>query len=665
MGYAFLTDIVLLLGASIPVVLLLRRVELPPLAGFLVVGALLGPHALGSIQSVHEVEELAEIGVALLLFTVGLEFSLPRLFLLRRALLVGGGAQILGTILLVSVLGMAVGVDGRTAVLFAFLAALSSTAVVLKTLADEGEIDTPHGQMSVAILLFQDLAIIPLLLFVPLLGDADASAGIAAFLFASLKAVLAVAFVLLTARYGFSRVATVVVRRGGRELFTLFTVFIALGAAWLTETLELPLALGAFVAGLVVSESEYNHQVVDEILPFRDVFSALFFVSIGMLLDVRVFVDEPVATLALFAGLTAAKAAVLFGVAMYLSRSRRVAMLVAASLFQIGEFSFVLAQQARSVGVLGGANEQRFLAVAVLSMLVTPFVIRFAAQRARRSEPEPEHDPAQAGAEGDAVQVLIAGFGLTGRHLARVLDATGISYRILEMNPDRVREERAKGTPIVLGDSSRADALVQAGLLQAKVVVVAINDAAATRRAVALARRLAPGVQVIVRVRFLADTEELLRLGANQVIPEEFETSLEIFGRVLRELHVPRGMIAVQTELVRREGYQLLRAPVAEERHLAVVGEILANTAVDTLFVGTDCASCGKTLAEIEFRTRTGATVLAAVRGDDEIHGPGADHRLEPGELLIVRGNHEQLDRARDLVAGTLAADDDAAEYSG
>ena len=658
MGHEFLTDIVLLLAASIPMVVLLRRFELPPMAGFLVAGALLGPHALGSIQSIDEVEALAEIGVALLLFTVGLEFSLPRLFLLRRSLLIGGGSQILLTIAVVAIGGTLLGATGRTALIFAFLAALSSTAVVLKMLTDDRKVDTPHGQMSVAILLFQDLSIIPILLFVPLLGEADGSGGLTAFAFASLKAVLAVSFVLISARYGFSRVATIVVRAGGRELFTLFTVLVALGAAWLTQTLGLPLALGAFVAGLVISESKYSHQVVDEILPFRDVFSALFFVSIGMLFDVSVLVDEPVETLALFAGLIGAKSAVVFGVAYYLSRSRRIAILVAASLFQIGEFSFVVAQQARSVGVLQGPNEQRFLAVAVLSMLVTPFVMRFASKRCEAEETEggtgsnvdPEHAP---------VKVLIAGFGLTGRHLARVLVATGISYRVLEMNPDRVRIEQAKGTPMVLGDVSRSDGLLQAGLAGAKVLVIGINDAAAARRAVALAHSLAPGVQVIVRTHFLADTDELLRLGANQVVPEEFETSVQIFSRVLRELHVPWGTIAVQTELVRREGYQLLRGPVDEERHLAVVGEILASTAVDTLYVGSECASCGKTLGEIDFRGCTGALVLAAVNGEEVIHGPGAEHRLRPGELLIVRGNHSELDRARDLVAGALPADRD------
>lgn len=655
MPHTFLTDIVLLLAASIPIVVLLRRVQLPSVAGFVVAGALFGPHALSWIRSVEEVEALAEIGVALLLFTVGLEFSLPRLLLLKRALLVGGFGQVLLTLLVVGLGGVALGRDVSGSVLFAFLVVLSSTAVVLKTLTDERQVDTPHGQLAVAILLFQDLAIIPLLLFVPLLGG-DGGGGLGEFGLAGTKAVAAVVVVLFAARYGFSRMAPVVVRAGGRELFTLFTVLVALGAAWLTESLDLPLALGAFIAGLVVSESEYNHQVVDEILPFRDVFSALFFVSIGMLFDASIVVEEPVATLSLFLAVAATKAAVVFGVGFYLTRSRRTAMIVAAALFQVGEFAFVVASQARELGVLGGADEQRFLAVAVLSMVVTPVVMRLAWRRGEASRPSAT-GAGHGGAE-EAPRVLIAGYGLTGEHLARVLAATGVDHRVLDTDPHRVKRERAAGVPIVLADASRADALVQAGITGAKVFVVAINDAGATRRAVALARQLSPSVQVIVRTRFLTDTEELLRLGANQVVPEEFETSVEIFGRVLRELHVPRGTIAVQTELVRREGYQLLRGPVAEERHLAVVGEILASTAVDTLYVGADCAGCGRSLGEMGFRARTGATVLSVVRGGDEIHGPGADLVLEPGDLLVVRGEHRELDLARDLIAGTLDAED-------
>ena len=653
--HGFLADILILLVASIPVVVLLRRFRLPPLVGFLVVGALLGPHALGWIQAVEEVEELAEIGVALLLFTVGLEFSIPRMLLLRRQLLLGGGGQILLSIVIFGGLAIWAGIEWRTSVMLAFLASLSSTALVLKLLADAREVEAPHGRFSVAILLAQDLAVIPLLLLVPLLGatgiadGVEGPGGLAGLGLALGKAVLGVAAVLLAARYGFSRLASAVVRAGGRELFTLFVVAAALGAAWITQVLDLPLALGAFVAGLVISESEYSHQVVDEILPFRDVFSALFFVSVGMLLDPRELSREPGAILALCAVLLVLKGGVVYALGRSLLGTSRPALLAAAGLFQIGEFSFVLARQARDLDVLSAADEQRFLAVAVLTILATPFAMQLARRASTRAQAE-ELATRDDGHRLPPVQVVIGGYGLNGRNPARVLRATGIPYRALETDPDTARRARAEGVEIVQGDVSRADALRLVGVGSAKVLVVAISDRDATRRAVSLARAIAPRCQILVRTRALADTEELLRLGASQVVPEEFETSIEIFARVLRELHVPRGTIAVQTELIRREGYQLLRGPVSEVRAMEVVQEILASTAADTLFVSPSSRACGRTLAELDLRGRTGATVLSAVREGVEHHGPGGDYRLQPNDLLVVLGNHEQLDRARDLI---------------
>lgn len=650
MGHGLLTDILLLLVVSIPIVVLLRRFELPPLAGFLVAGAALGPHALGWIRAEDEVEAMAEIGVALLLFTVGLEFSIPRMLLLRRQLFVGGGGQVLATLGFVALGGVLLGAETRTALLFGFLAALSSTAVVLKVLSDARQVDTPHGQMSVAILLFQDLAIIPLLLLVPLLAG-DTGGGAGAFALALGKAVLGVGIVLVVARFGFTRLAAVVFRAGGRELFTLFVVLVALGAAWVTLVLHLPLALGAFVAGLVVSESEYSHQVVDEILPFRDVFSALFFVSVGMLLDPRILVDEPLLVLGLVLGISAVKGGIVLLLTFALYRSWRVAALAAAALFGLGEFSFVVARQASELGVLGGVLEQRFLAAAVLTMLATPFAMQLGTRwAARRSTGLAGGAAPTPGA--DAPQVVVAGYGLTGMHLSRVLTAVGISHVILELDPDVARTATDAGEHVVLGDASRADGLLHAGIDGARALVVAINDAAATRRSVAIARTRAPHLRIFVRAQELPEAQELQRLGADEVVPAQFETSLEIFARVLRHLHVPRATVALQRELIRREGYQLLEGEVSEARHLEVLGELIASTTLDTFYVSGSGPVCGHSLGDLEFRARTGATVLSVLRAGADVRGPGASFVLEPGDLLVVQGNHDQLDRARRLLAG-------------
>lgn len=650
MGHDLLTDILLLLVVSIPIVVLLRRFEIPPLAGFLVAGAALGPHALGWIRAEDEVEAMAEIGVALLLFTVGLEFSIPRMLLLRRQLFLGGGGQVLATLAVVTLGGVVLGAETRTAILFGFLAALSSTAVTLKVLSDARQVDTPHGQVSIAILLFQDLAIIPLLLLVPLLagGEGGGALGLA---LALGKAVLGVGVVLLLARFGFTRLAAVVFRAGGRELFTLFVVLVALGAAWVTLVLHLPLALGAFVAGLVVSESEYSHQVVDEILPFRDVFSALFFVSVGMLLDPRILVDEPLVVLGIVAGIGVVKGGIVLALAFALYRSWRVAVLAAAALFGLGEFSFVVARQANGLGILGGILEQRFLAAAVLTMLATPFAMQLAARwAARRSSGDAGNAAPSSGA--DTPQVVVAGYGLTGMHLSRVLSAVGVSHVVLELDPVHARAATADGARVVQGDASRLDGLVHAGIDGARALVVAINDAAATRRAVSIARGRAPHLRIFVRAQELREVEELRGLGADEVVPAQFETSLEIFARVLRDLHVPRATVALQRELIRREGYQLLQGEVSEARHLEVLGELIAATTLDTFYVSPQSPVCGHSLGELEFRARTGANVLSVLRGGEADTGPGPTFVVEPGDLLVVQGNHDQLDRARRLMAG-------------
>lgn len=650
MGHHLLSDILLLLVVSIPIVVLLRRFELPPLAGFLVAGAALGPHALGWIRAEEEVEALAEIGVALLLFTVGLEFSIPRMLLLRRQLFLGGGGQVLLTLAAVTLGGVLLGAETRTAILFGFLAALSSTAVALKVLSDSRQVDTPHGQISVAILLFQDLAIIPLLLLVPVLAGGEGG-GAGALVVALGKAVLGVGVVLLLARYGFTRLAAVVFRAGGRELFTLFVVLVALGAAWVTLVLHLPLALGAFVAGLVVSESEYSHQVVDEILPFRDVFSALFFVSVGMLFDPQILVDEPLVVLGLVVGIGVVKGGIVLGLAFALYRSWRVAVLAAAALFGLGEFSFVVARQASDLDLLGGVLEQRFLAAAVLTMVATPFAMQLAGRWADRRANGSGRGPEPA-AVTDSPKVVVAGYGLTGMHLSRVLTAVGVTHVVLELDPQRAREATKAGTSVVLGDASRADGLLHAGIEGARALVVAINDSAAARRAVSIARSRAPQLRIFVRAQDLSEISELRRLGADEVVPAQFETSLEIFARVLRDLHVPRATVALQRELIRREGYQLLEGEVTEARHLEVLGELITSTTLDTFYVSGSCPLCGQSLGELEFRPRTGATVLSVLRGGEETHGPGANFVLQPGDLLVVQGNHDQLDRARNLLAG-------------
>lgn len=648
---SLLADVVVLLALSVPVVLFFRRLALPTSAGFLFTGALLGPHALGWILNEDQVEGLADLGVALLLFTVGLEYSVSRLSLMGRRMLLGGGGQMLATIALVALLAGLAGSSWRLALLFGFLAAMSSTAIALKEITDARQLEAPQGLLSIAILLFQDLAVIPLMLVVPLLGG-EAAPGAPGVLLLAGKAALAVAVVLVAARYGFPFLAGLAVRLGGRELFVLLVVVAALGAALFTSALQLPLALGAFVAGLVISESEYSHQTVSEILPFRDVFNALFFLSLGMLLDAGAIAREPALVLGAAFVLVLAKGGILYAVGLRLSRSRRVALLVAASIFQVGEFSFVLAREALALEILPEREYRLFLAVAVLTMLLSPFVPPLArAWIARRGAGAPERAP-PGGTDEQEPAVIVAGYGLNGRHLSRVLDAAGVPFRVIDIDPRCVSQAKREGIPIVFGDVNRPEALEHAGLRRARVLVVAISDPDATRRAVALARRMAPELCIIARARHLADTPELLAVGATQVVPEELETSLEIFGRVLRELHVPRSTIALEQELIRRQSYQLLRGEPREEEQLALVAELISASTADTLYVPEGWHAIGRSLGELELRKRTGASVISAARHGQALARPGPELRIEAGDVLVLLGSRAELDAARALLEG-------------
>ena len=642
-------DVFLLLALSIATVLAFRKLHLPAIAGYLIVGVVVGPHALGWVRRTEEVETLAELGVMLLLFSIGLEFSLPRLLLRGRRLLIAGFAQVATTTTAVMVAFLLFGFDARTAIFCGMLAALSSTGFVLKSLHDTRQTDAPHGQLTVEILLFQDLAVVPLMLMVPLLGP-DGATGAGPVVVVLGKALAAIAGVVLFARFGFSRLAALVVRLGGREVFVLFVAMVALGTAWFSAALGLSIALGAFLAGLFISESEYSHQVVSEILPFRDVFNALFFISIGMLLDPRTVIDQPLVVLGLVAGVVVVKGVVVLVIGLLLTRALLTSGPAAVALAQIGEFSFLLAQQGEAVGLLGGDRSQLFLAVAVSTMFLSPFLIRLAsAVTARMSDPEL---PEGVVAGDDTPEVVIVGYGLNGQNLSRVLKASGVSFRVLEMNIDSVRRAKALEVPISFGDGGRPDALMQAGIHRAKIVVFAISDPQSTRRGVSTARRLAPGVYVIVRTRFMSERQDLLDLGADEVIPEEFETSIEIFSRVLRRLHVPRGNIAAQVALIRREGYQWLREELTPEQELEAVREVLGESAVDTIYLSAVSPIAGRSLGELDIRSRTGVSVVSVVRDGEAIHGPGPHFYLQPNDVLLVVGIHESIEKCRALLTG-------------
>lgn len=661
-------DLLIILLVSVPVAFACLRLKLPLLVGLMLTGIVIGPYGLGLIKELEAIEILAEIGVMLLLFTIGLEFSLNRLRKMKRLVIVGGGLQVALTTAATAATAFALGRSGPQSVFFGFLVALSSTAIVLKSYTERNELAAPHGRAGVGILLFQDLSVVLMMLLAPLLGGGGrlSFAAIAKTLGGSL---LALAVIVAAAGLLIPRALKLVGKLRSPEVFLLTVVLLFLGISFVTSQVGLSLALGAFIAGMVLAESDYNHQVAADILPFRDVFNSIFFVSIGLLLSVGALLANLGAVLLLVVFLVALKFLIVWVVVWLMGSPQRVAVQAALGLAQIGEFSFVLAKAGRGAGLLPDADYQNFLAASIISMVATPFMIAAAPRLAYFAQgmfrDQTDAPDAANGADdihitstgGLANHVIIAGYGLNGRNLARVLRSVGISYTILDLNAETVRQAKAKGEKINFGDATRREVLHHAHINEAAALVLAISDPQAARRTVGQARAMNPRLHIIVRTRYTAEINELLKLGADEVIPEEFETSIEIFARVLLCYNIDRLAIEEQIGKIRRQGYEMLRSPALPSLAAVNLRAALQTATTETLRLSETSPAIGKSLGEIKLRGRTGVTVIAALR-DEETHiGPDADLVFAAGDVLILFGKPEKFAAALTILQPDLETD--------
>lgn len=664
MEFEFLKSLLIIFAVSALVVFALGKLKVPSIVGFLIAGIILGPHGFRLIGSVHEVEIFAEIGVILLMFTIGLEFSLGNLLLLRRAVVGGGLLQVLLTIGAVALLSSLFFHQSLNATIFdGFLVALSSTAIVIKLLMDRAEINAPHGRMSVGILIFQDLCVVPFMLLIPVL--AGKGGGYDTLFFSMLKALLVIGMVLLSARWGVPHLLHEIVKTRSRELFVITIILLCLGTAFLTFELGLSLALGAFLAGIVISESEYASQAIADIMPFKESFTGLFFISIGMLMDIGFFTHHFAAVAGAVGVILVLKVLTAFIAASAVGQSMRSSLQTGVYLAQIGEFSFVLAVAGRSQGLITEETYQLFLSASVLTMFVTPFMISaspsalswlvskrpFTALDRARHRAERQDYP---GRKRD--HVIVIGFGVNGTNLAKVLRESGIPYSVLEMNANTVRKMKKRGEPIFYGDGTSAEILRKLGVRTAKLLVIAISDAAATRRIVQIARHENPALHLIVRTRYVTEVEDLRKLGANEVIPEEFETSIEVFSRVLYHYHVPRNVISDHIENVRKDSYRFFRTMELPPRRLVEHQDILKEIETETYLLKEGSGVGGRSIGELRFRSATGCTIIALQRGGEVHQNPAPHFVLQPGDIILLIGKREKIDRAVDqLDSGALA----------
>lgn len=655
-----LPDIVIILGLSVLIILVFQRLKMPAILGFLVTGILAGPYGFNLIHASHEVELLSEIGIIFLLFVIGIEFSLKGLLSIWKTVVIGGLVQVVGTIALTALVGHYLGLSLNSAVFLGFLFALSSTAIVLKTLQSSGEITAPHGRVSVALLIFQDLVVVLMMLMIPLLAGESENPGHELLVLGSkLVAVLGVLY--LMGRFVVPTVFKWVVKAKSRELFLLTTIVLCFATAWMTSAVGLSLALGAFFAGLIISESDYSHQATANILPFREIFISFFFVSVGMLLDLGFFVEHFVTIHVLAIAAMLLKFSVIVVAVWLLRYAARTVLLSGLALFQVGEFSFLLAARGMDSQLLTDDVYQYFLAVSIISMGATPFVMQYGKrisnflltaplpatvkQRLRRYQPglNKSHSETHANLTD---HVVIIGYGINGQNVARATRQAGIAYTIIELDPDAHQEALANQEPVVFGDACDHSILEHVHIQDARVIVVAISSPEETRKIVANARALNRTAYLIVRTRNLEEIEANLRIGADEVIPEEFETSVEIFTKVLKKYLVPADEVAAFAGYIRAHNYELLRARKGD--HVPEFGHALnvPDVEIATLVVEQgNNGIIGKRIGDSQFRKEFNVNILAIRRDGKFITRLTPETTIEQDDVLYLFGNPDCIAR--------------------
>jgi len=645
-----LIDLTLLVGMAIPIVALAHRVSVPPLVGFLLAGVLVGPNGLGLIGNTEEVEVLSELGVALLLFAVGLELSLSHVRQWARSVFISGSLQVGATLLCVAGAAMAFGIPTGQAIFYGAIAAMSSTAIVTKSYADRAELDSAHGRAVISVLLFQDLCVLPLILLLPVLagmGSADMGAVGMEFL----RGLLIMTVLVVGGRFVVRRTLDRIVLFRDRDLFTLCVGFFGIGTAVVTASAGFSIAIGAFIAGLIISESEYGLQALSDVLPFRALFSGIFFISIGMLLDVSVLMTQLEVLLPMLTGLIALKILLVVVSVLAVGASLSTALISGLSLAQIGEFSILLAAVGLPLGLFREGDYQVFLSAAVLSMMATPFMIRAARPVAERIAPSGRRLKSRGSRAADTSQSLsdhtvIVGYGVAGRYLARVLDAAGIPCIVVEHDAELVRRARRDEIPVAFGDGTQPTVLEHVGAQRARVIVFAISAPAEESRGVVVARDLNPSAHIVVRTRYTSSIDELMSVGASDVVVEEFEASIELFAKALESYRIPINKIWEEAEAVRTEHYGLLRGTAHPNLRLDAIKHLGIHDALELVEITEGARVTGKSATSLKLRSRTGAVQLAVVRDGHPLYRRDPEFHYEAGDTVVLVGDRESLDRA-------------------
>ena len=656
-GLKFFHELIIILGFSIPVIYIFNKIKLPSIIGFLITGILIGPFGLKLIDDIAGISLMADIGVALLMFTIGIEIRLSRFLKNVSEILLTGGLQLLCTFVVGLLIGLAMQLSVNQSVLIGFLLVHSSSALILKILKDRDDESSPQGRISIGIILFQDIMVVPMILMIPFLA-AGSGPDALMILWKLFKSVLIIVVILVAARYVIPFALERLVNMNMRDVLVVVSVVITMGIAWITESLGLSLAIGAFLAGLALSDTDFTHQIISDVSPFRDVFLAVFFVSFGMILNLDFLQAHPGPILLTSLTIILIKFAVVFSLVALMKYPLRTALLSGVLLSQIGEFSFVLASQGYRSQIISGAIYQTFIGASVLTFIITPLLASLAyylldRKKTLYSDPPgtlPDHPVSLSN------HVIICGMGLNGRNLAKVLKNTAINYEIIDLNFQKIKKAKNGGDQnVIWGDASNVGILRRAGVEKAHVMVIAISDRFLTKSCLSNAKTLNPKLHVIVRTKYLADIEELLTLGADDVIPEEFETSIQIFSRVLKMFHIPNSIVLVQGNIIRNQSYGILREVRYTPEAFDQIGQILAQGTIETYYVAPGNPTIGKSIRDINLKAETGAMIINIIRKNETITNPPSDFIFEAEDQLILFGSHSAIDLGLKKLEGNSA----------
>ncbi|CAG0931495.1 MAG: Glutathione-regulated potassium-efflux system protein KefC [Rhodocyclaceae bacterium] len=634
--------VLVLLASAVFVVVLFRSLNLPPVLGYLLVGAAIGPHALDLVPDSAAAHHLAEFGVVFLMFSIGLEFSLPRLYSMKRTVFGLGLAQVAVTVAINVPVALLAGLSWQAGIALGGILAMSSTALLVKMLAERMQLESKHGREIIGVLLFQDLAVVPLLIVVPALSQSpEAMAGTLAV--AAAKAAVVLALILFFGQRLMRGWFLIVARRRSAELFMLNVLLITLGLAYLTELAGLSLALGAFLAGMLISETEYRYQVEEDIKPFRDVLLGLFFITVGMFLDVVVVARELPWVAGLLALLLAGKFALVAGVSRAFGAAPGTAMRSGLWLCAGGEFGFVLIAHIRDLPLLPATALQVVTAALVLSMLLAPLIVQHSEKAVMRFCASEwmlrAMELTQIAARSLATEkhAIICGYGRSGQYLARFVAQEGVSYVALDLDPERVREAAAAGDTVVYGDAARREALVAAGLMRASAVIVSYADADSALRVLSVVRELRPELPVVVRAADESDFDRLSRAGAAEVVPEVLESSIMLASHALVLLGVPITRVVRRFREVREQRYDLMRGFFHGATDAADDPDEARQPRLHSVVLNPGAWGIGKTLAQLGLE-RFEITVSVIRRRGIRGVSPSPEARLEAGDVVVLLG---------------------------